>query len=74
MSINQQRPYRSYLLRLWRVYQDGYPIWHASLESAQTGEVNQFANLRELTHYLVQQVRAADQQYEEEVVSRLLKD
>ena len=74
MSINPQRPYRSYLLRLWRVYQDGYPIWRAALESAQTGELIHFANLLELTRYLVQQVQIADQQYEEEIVKRLLKD
>jgi hypothetical protein len=74
MTNIQQRSYRSYLLRLWQVYVEGQQIWRASLESAQTGELLHFANLRELTVFLVQQVRAADQQYEEEVVSRLLQD
>jgi hypothetical protein len=74
MTTLHQRPYRSYLLRLWQVYVEGRQIWRASLESAQTGEVLHFANLRELTAFLVQQVRAADQQYEEEVISQLLKD
>jgi hypothetical protein len=74
MTTIHQRPYLSYLLRLWQVYQDGQQIWRASLESAQTGALLYFANLAELTAYLAQQVRTAEHQHEEEVIHRLLQD
>lgn len=58
MITNPQRPYRSYLLRLWQIYEEGRHIWRASLESAQTGEVRHFATLAELIAYMAQQTKA----------------
>jgi hypothetical protein len=43
--------YFSYLLRLWRVVQDGQPVWQASLESTRTGERLNFG-LEELVAFL----------------------
>lgn len=74
MTTNQQRPYRSYLLRLWQVYADGQHTWRASLESAQTGEVRHFANLQELVTYMAQQTQAAADHQEMEVLKQLLQD
>jgi hypothetical protein len=41
----EQPGYLAYLLRLWRVNDDGKPVWRASLESPHTGERHGFANL-----------------------------
>jgi hypothetical protein len=46
-----QREYHSYLLRLWRVRDDGHH-WRASLEDVQTGELCGFENLKVLVMYL----------------------
>ncbi|MEZ4709890.1 MAG: hypothetical protein R3A44_21975 [Caldilineaceae bacterium] len=73
MTTLHQRPYHSYLLRLWQTYQDGQACWLASLESAQTGELIHFATLAELILYLMQQVQSADQQHDEEVLNRLFQ-
>lgn len=43
--------YHSYLLRLWRVKQDG-DAWRASLEDVQSGELHGFADLDALLRYL----------------------
>ena len=55
-----QPDYLSYLLRLWRIERretgaaDGSnPVWRASLECAQTGEVMQFCDLDDLIDYLL---------------------
>jgi hypothetical protein len=51
--------YLSYLLRLWRADGDGEPLrqvaWRASLESAQTGTAESFADLEHLFVYLREQ-------------------
>ena len=46
-----QREYHSYLLRLWRVRDDGHH-WRASLEDVQTGELCGFADFKALVKYL----------------------
>ena len=43
--------YHSYLLRLWRVRDDGQR-WRASLEDVQTGEMRGFENVKALVMYL----------------------
>lgn len=74
MMLNSQRPYRSYLLRLWQEYHEGKSIWQASLESAQSGETKVCCDLLELVEYLAQQTQIADREYEKEVINHLLKD
>lgn len=43
--------YHSYLLRLWRVRNDG-ENWRASLEDVQTGELHGFQDLAALQRFL----------------------
>jgi len=43
--------YRSFLLRLWRVRDDGQ-TWRALLEDVESGERHGFATLEALTAYL----------------------
>ncbi len=43
--------YHSYLLRLWRVRDDG-ENWRASLEDVQSGNLHGFQNLAALQHFL----------------------
>ena len=50
MEINTN-DYHSYLLRLWRVRDDGQQ-WRASLEDVQTGEMRGFENAKALVRYL----------------------
>ncbi len=47
----RQRPYISYLLRLWMVEDDG-PVWRASLENPHTAERHGFTALEDLCAYL----------------------
>lgn len=53
-----QKPYRSYMLRLWAVKQPQGESWHASLEDPHSGERMGFACLEELFAYLIDQVTA----------------
>lgn len=46
-----QNDYHSYMLRLWRVKDDG-DTWRASLEEVQTGAVHGFTDLAALMRYL----------------------
>jgi len=51
--MTSERPaYQSYLLRLWRVANDGQPIWHASLEHPTSGERRGFSGLEALFMFL----------------------
>jgi hypothetical protein len=63
--IGGQRPYLSYLLRLWLVDDEG-PTWRASLESASTAERRGFTNLESLFTFLRAQAHdlAATAQWE----------
>lgn len=45
--------YRSYLLRLWQVEQNGDSTWRCSLEEARTGQRQNFANLAAMLGYLL---------------------
>jgi hypothetical protein len=50
--MTEQPGYLAYLLRLWRVNDDGKAVWRASLESPHTGERHGFANLERLFAFL----------------------
>jgi hypothetical protein len=43
--------YRAYLLRLWRIENDG-GCWRARLENVETGEAQGFASLEMLIEFL----------------------
>src|SRR3972149_407710 len=58
---DEQRTYRSYLLRLWRVNTGRSTVWHASLEDSRTGERIGFADLPGVFTVLEQQTKRADQ-------------
>ena len=51
-DAREEQDYLSYLLRLWRVSDEGRPVWRASLKSAHSGERLGFAGLEELLEYL----------------------
>ena len=57
--IDEDTSYLSFLLRLWRVSNDGVPEWRASLEHPHTGERFGFANLVQLTEFLEHQTDVA---------------
>lgn len=48
----EKATYRSFLLRLWQVEQNGDWIWRCSLEETGTGRHKQFVNLDGLFGYL----------------------
>lgn len=48
----EKATYRSFLLRLWQVEQNGDWIWRCSLEETGTGLHQQFVNLDALFGYL----------------------
>jgi hypothetical protein len=50
----EQPGYLAYLLHLWRVNDDGKPVWRASLESPHTGERVGFGSLEALFAFLVE--------------------
>jgi hypothetical protein len=52
---NEQRQYRSYLLRLWQARSHGAWVWYASLEDPRTGERHGFAALERLFAFLKHQ-------------------
>ena len=49
---DQERPYMTWLLRLWRVEERGGCLWRASLENATTGERYGFAGAAGLLAFL----------------------
>ena len=57
---NQHPPstgeYRSFLVRLWQSHAEG--VWHASVQSIQTGTTMHFVDLAALFHYLDTQASA----------------
>ncbi len=52
--------YRAYLLRLWRVENEG-ESWRARLENVETGEAQGFASLAKLIEFLHSLEGRADQ-------------
>jgi hypothetical protein len=59
VMVEKETSYLSFLLRLWRVSNDGVPEWRASLEHPHTGERFGFANLVQLTEFLEHQTDVA---------------
>ena len=58
--VGERAGYRAYMLRLWLAGGNGELVWHASLESAHTGERLAFADLQALFAFLKQTVAEAD--------------
>ena len=56
MSADDRR-YLSFLLRLWRIKQQGCEIWRASLEDPHTGEQHGFASLDLMLAFLMEQIQ-----------------
>jgi hypothetical protein len=64
----EQSDYLSYLLRLWRVNEEGnlhrgaeQAVWRASLENPHTRQRQGFASLDELFDFLREQIRMASE-------------
>jgi hypothetical protein len=55
----EPQPYVSYLLRLWQVRRGEELVWHASLQSACTGERTGFATVEGLLAFLQELTGAA---------------
>ena len=53
--MNETPGYMSYLLRLWQAQENGAWIWRASLESSQSGQRWNFANLADCFAFLEEQ-------------------
>ena len=50
--ITEEMGYRSFLLRLWCVKQNGELTWRASLENPRTGQKHVFTSLEALHEFL----------------------
>jgi hypothetical protein len=57
-TMNQQKRYVSYLLRLWRENSGDLQLWRASLEKPQTGYRLGFACLADLFAFLEKETGA----------------
>jgi hypothetical protein len=55
------KAYLSFLLRLWRVRQNGPDVWRASLEDPRTGKRRGFADLELLITFLRDQITGEEQ-------------
>jgi hypothetical protein len=53
MMETDEATYRSYLLRLWQVEQNGNFTWRCSLEETRSGQCQNFASLEALLAYLL---------------------
>jgi hypothetical protein len=62
---HSERPYLSYLLRLWRAAGDGDTVWRSSLQPAVSGERRHFATLEKLFAYLKQETGALSPEEQE---------
>jgi hypothetical protein len=51
-ATGEQPDYLSYLLRLWRVSDDGKPVWRALLKSSHTGQQVGFGSMEVLFEFL----------------------
>jgi hypothetical protein len=51
-TFAMQKPYLSYLLRLWQTNDPDFPTWRASLEDPHTRQVILFTTLEMLSRYL----------------------
>jgi hypothetical protein len=53
MVETEKATYRSFLLRLWQVEQNGDWLWRCSLEETGTGKQQKFVDLDALFGYLI---------------------
>ncbi len=53
---DQDKPYLSYLLRLWLVKNQTHHVWRCSLENVRTGERHGFADLEALYAFLNEEI------------------
>ena len=51
-AMLEELVYQSFLLRLWRVQQNGENTWRASLENTSTGQKQYFSRLEALCEFL----------------------
>ncbi len=54
---DQEKPYVSYLLRLWLVQNQTQQVWRCSLENVQTGKRYGFASIEAMYQFLAEAVR-----------------
>jgi hypothetical protein len=57
---DKQDDYASYLLRLWKVEEDGQIMWRASLEDTRQADRRNFPNLAALIAFLQAQFETVD--------------
>jgi hypothetical protein len=57
-TVSSDRKYLSYLLRLWKVEENGESVWRASLEETHSGKKYGFANPESLFMFLSEQTRS----------------
>lgn len=62
----KEATYRSFLLRLWQVEQNGALTWRCSLEETSKGGRHNFASLAEMTAFLSAVTQSTDQVKTEE--------
>ncbi len=60
--MTRPRCYLAFMLRLWRVTDEGGMPWRASLESPHTGERHSFSNLAALFNFLEEHIRGLERQ------------
>ena len=61
MPADPVQPYMSYLLRVWRVQEQGQTACRAIVDAIATGQRWGFDNLADLVAFLEVQMRAEDQ-------------
>ena len=62
--ILEEMGYRSFLLRLWCVKQNGELTWRASLENPRTGQKHFFSSLEALSEFLRDQGEVLESEME----------
>lgn len=62
---NERKGYRSFMLRIWQIEEDGKRAWRFSLERSMSGERVGFANLGELLTFLIKEI--CDEQVDDQV-------
>ena len=60
MKPQETDGYHSYLLRVWQERRASECLWRASLESVQTGELRNFADLEALFEFLRSEMTKPD--------------
>jgi hypothetical protein len=69
MAARGECRYLSFLLRLWRINQNGCEIWRASLENPRTGERRGFVSLEALIMFLLQKTQDGEEDKQNNQIS-----